>query len=249
MKPSIPPALIGAAAVLVVSAGFLLAGPLTPPGPPAPTTPTLGELKEAVDETRALSQETSNNVSQLGNAVGALAASVAGLAPAGSILPVGLDAVTTITGGEQGDISAGASSVTSLGPLAPDPPLPRDGIATVNLSFGFKTDGLGGSGGGGGVRPKSFSNATLVKYTDRSSPLLLNAWATEELLTVSIYRYRSDSSGAREEYYREDLSNAIITDIEQVGPNLERLTIEFRELTVTHLPADTTATVRAPGLP
>jgi len=63
---------------------------------------------------------------------------------------------------------------------------------------------------------------SVTKMFDRSSPLLMNALTSGEVLTeVSITWYRTSAKGVREHYYTTTLYDAVIVDIKDYMHNCQ----------------------------
>lgn len=251
--------LCGRAAAMVFALSIALsitlpvaAGSLTPPGTPGPTMATLDEIKTAVDDngvavgevdTKVVSVDTKvtglqSSVSSVSSKVDDVGADVADLqgTSSASMLPVPepsqmFETYAIIEGANQGFISDQASSEDSLGEMgAPGPN--EDKITVLNFentilkrlsSNGTPTTGM------------SFEFSKILKYVDRSSPLLLSALRNNETLQITVEHHRNNVMfGGSDLYYTHTYSNCKIAAIRHVGPNLEEIEFFFLSLTAEH---------------
>ncbi len=113
-----------------------------------------------------------------------------------------------ITGAKQGDISAGASSTTSIGALSQksheDEIIVQQLTTHVNVGTNVQT------GQAAGVR--QHKPVVFTKYMDRSSPLLWWAICNGEQLTIELYFRRTNPSGRAELYYIMKWSECVLVD-------------------------------------
>lgn len=112
----------------------------------------------------------------------------------------------TLNGQLQGPISAGCSSLASIGNKAQTTHL--DQILIYELSHGL-------------TRNQNVNHQTVVirKPVDKSSPLLNKAITDNEILTCDFDFYRTNQSGMNELYYKIKLTEATIKDIRLSSPN------------------------------
>ncbi len=106
----------------------------------------------------------------------------------------------TITGEKQGLISAGCSSLDSIGNKAQLSHL--DQIMVYELNHGLSRD-----------HNVNHHTVTIKKPIDKSSPLLGKAINDNEILTCNFDLYRTNRFGINEKYYNLKLTNARISDI------------------------------------
>ncbi|HDZ8013041.1 TPA: Hcp family type VI secretion system effector [Citrobacter amalonaticus] len=112
----------------------------------------------------------------------------------------------TLNGQLQGPISAGCSSLASIGNKAQITHL--DQILIYELSHGLN-------------RNQNVNHQTVVirKPVDKSSPLLNKAITDNEILTCDFDFYRTNRSGMNELYYKIKLTEASIKDIRLSSPD------------------------------
>ncbi|EAS1760443.1 Hcp family type VI secretion system effector [Salmonella enterica] len=112
----------------------------------------------------------------------------------------------TLNGQLQGLISAGCSSMASIGNKAQIAHM--DQIIVLGLSNGL-------------TRVQNVNHQTLIvqKPIDKSSPLLTKAINENECLTCELDYYRTNRFGINELYYKIKLINARIASIKNVVPH------------------------------
>ena len=106
----------------------------------------------------------------------------------------------TLNGDIQGMISAGCSSMQSIGNKAQLAHL--DEIMVTSLSHGLSRD-----------QNVNHQMLTIIKPVDKSSPLLGKAISDNECLTCVFTFYRTNRFGINELYYKLKLTNARISNI------------------------------------
>jgi len=116
-------------------------------------------------------------------------------------------AYLTLTGQLQGLISAGCSSLDSIGNKAQIVHI--DQIMILGLTHGITRDQ--------NVNHQTFS---FIKPVDKSSPLLGKAITENEILTCDFDFYRTNRAGNNELYYKVKLTNARISDIHLEIPHI-----------------------------
>lgn len=112
----------------------------------------------------------------------------------------------TLNGQLQGLISAGCSSLASIGNKAQLAHL--DQIMVTELSHGLSR-----------VQNVNHQELTIQKPVDKSSPLLNKAINENECLTCDFEYYRTNRFGINELYYRVKLINARIASIHSSVPH------------------------------
>lgn len=112
----------------------------------------------------------------------------------------------TLNGELQGPISAGCSSLTSIGNKAQLAHL--DQVLIYELSHGL-------------IRNQNVNHQSVVirKPVDKSSPLLNKAITENEILTCDFDFYRTNQTGMNELYYKLKLIGATIKDIRLSSPD------------------------------
>lgn len=96
---------------------------------------------------------------------------------------------------------------------------------------------------------------TIIKKIDSASPLLLQAFASNESMKkFELNLVRINSAGKPETYYRIELKNALIVELEDTMlnaaesafsnyPHMEEVTFAFQQMKVTHLPSNREAII------
>ncbi|MCC8420778.1 Hcp family type VI secretion system effector [Photorhabdus thracensis] len=141
----------------------------------------------------------------------------------------------TIKGKKQGLISAGCSSVDSIGNKYQANHF--DQILVYSLSHAI-------------TRAQNVDHQPIViqKPIDKSSPLLGVAISDNESLECSIDFYRTNSNGAQERYYNIKITGATITEISVLHPHSlnhnelppqESISLKYTNITWNHLIAGT----------
>ncbi len=106
----------------------------------------------------------------------------------------------TLNGEKQGLISAGCCSLDSIGNKAQLQHL--DHIMVYELTHGLSRD-----------QNVNHHSVTIKNPVDKSSPLLGKAINDNEILTCVFDFYRTNRFGINEKYYKLELKNARISDI------------------------------------
>ncbi|AVF36953.1 Hcp family type VI secretion system effector [Rahnella sikkimica] len=143
----------------------------------------------------------------------------------------------TLNGQTQGLISAGCSSLDSIGNKAQIAHL--DQIMVYELSHMI-------------AREQNTSHQPIIiqKPIDKSSPLLGKAIYENELLTCIFDFYRTNRFGVSELYYKIKLTEASIKNIRLHSPNalresggqpVEIIGINYKSITWEHIPGGTSA--------
>lgn len=156
-------------------------------------------------------------------------------------------AYLTITGATQGDISSGSMSADSVGTLSLSAHEDSIQIQELEMGITIPTDPQSGQPTG----RRRHEGMRIVKYLDKSSPMLLQAIAAgEQLSEVSISFYRTASSGQQEHYYSISLTEASLVKYRPYFPNaldpdssayshMEELMFQYKGIEVTHEVAGT----------
>lgn len=143
----------------------------------------------------------------------------------------------TLNGQTQGLISAGCSSLDSIGNKAQIAHL--DQIMVYELSHILSRE-----------ENVNHHPVVITKPIDKSSPLLGKAISENELLTVDLDIYRTNKFGINELFYKIKLTKARITDINLVLPHTindnneqpyEELSFSYETITWEHVSAGTSA--------
>jgi type VI secretion system secreted protein Hcp len=83
---------------------------------------------------------------------------------------------------------------------------------------------------------RQYGPTIITKYVDQSSPLLYKSLVNNEIVTATLRYYRMLSNDQQELYYTIQLSNAKIVGIQTAFPNIEQISIIFRNITWTWEP-------------
>ena len=143
----------------------------------------------------------------------------------------------TLNGDLQGLISAGCSSMASIGNKAQIAHM--DQIIVLGLSHGL-------------TRAQNVNHQMLMieKPVDKSSPLLTKAISENECLTCDFEYYRTNRFGINELYYKVKLINARISSIKHIVPHTinnsvgqpeETVSFSYESITQEHCVAGTSA--------
>ncbi|WP_318366254.1 Hcp family type VI secretion system effector [Enterobacter sp.] len=143
----------------------------------------------------------------------------------------------TLNGDLQGLISAGCSSLASIGNKAQI--THQDQIMVLGLSHGQ-------------TRAQNVNHQTLVvqKPVDKSSPLLTKSINENECLTCDFEYYRTNRFGINEMFYKVKLVNARIASIKHIVPHTitnnqgqpeETVSFTYESITQEHCVAGTSA--------
>lgn len=140
-----------------------------------------------------------------------------------------------LTGEKQGLISAGCSSIDSIGNKSQSGH--EDQIFIIKFMHTI-------------TRAQNVQHLPVefIKPLDKSSPLLLMAISENEKLTLEFDFYRTAQSGAQEKYYSIQLKKCTITSLDVHYPHAinhagdqpeEKLSIRYEDITCKHLIAGT----------
>lgn len=143
----------------------------------------------------------------------------------------------TLNGQLQGLISAGCSSLASIGNKAQISHV--DQIMVLALTHGLSR-----------AQNVNHLALTIQKPVDKSTPLLSKAITENERLTCDFEYYRTNRFGINELYYKVKLINARISSIKHVVPHViansqgqpeESISFTYESLTQEHCIAGTSA--------
>ncbi|MGX5108429.1 Hcp family type VI secretion system effector [Enterobacter cloacae] len=143
----------------------------------------------------------------------------------------------TLNGDLQGLISAGCSSMASIGNKAQITHM--DQIMVLGLSHGLTR-----------VQNVNHQTLTIQKPVDKSSPLLTKSISENECLTCDFEYYRTNRFGINELYYKVKLINARIASIAHNVPHTitnsggqpeESVSLTYESITQEHCIAGTSA--------
>ncbi|WNW13780.1 Hcp family type VI secretion system effector [Pseudomonas sp. DTU_2021_1001937_2_SI_NGA_ILE_001] len=145
----------------------------------------------------------------------------------------------TITGEQQGLISAGCSTPQSLGNKCQ--PMHADKI--LILAFTHNMANLDDA------RHATHRPVFITKPVDKSSPLLSQALANQERVECLIEFYRTSAQGTQEKFYTVELRGGQVRELTQDMPHVvvqndgeaqEHLALSYRDIIWTHHSAGTT---------
>lgn len=143
----------------------------------------------------------------------------------------------TLNGEKQGLISAGCSSVDSVGNKAQMTHL--DQIMVYALMHSISRD-----------QNVNHHELVITKPVDKSSPLLAKAISENEILTCDFTLYRTSKAGISQPYYAIKLVNARVANIDFVVPHAvledklepqERIAFIYESIHWSHNTASTSA--------
>lgn len=111
-------------------------------------------------------------------------------------------------------------------------------IDVLSWSWGMSNSGSAGAGGGGGAGKASFSDLSLTKRIDKSSPLLMRACATGEHIPKAVLTAKRVGPKGTD-YIRYTLENALCVSLQDAGTpgeapsesislNYEKIKFEYR---------------------
>jgi type VI secretion system secreted protein Hcp len=152
----------------------------------------------------------------------------------------------SVNGATQGKISSGAFTADSVGNVYQDGH--EDEIFCQALSYHVTLPRDPQSGQVTGTRVHM--PASFVKYVDKSSPLLLTAITSGEVLQIKADLYRTSTAGKQEKYYTVTFTDAILVDLRCYTPealdprnanyrDMEEVGFTYRAVAVTHEKAGT----------
>lgn len=151
-------------------------------------------------------------------------------------------AYMSITGEQQGLITAGAFTANSVGNIY------QEGHEDQVMVQGFSHEVIIPSDpqSGQSTGPRMHKPLCITKVFDKSSPLLLQALTSSESITeIVIQWFRTSASGTQEHYYTTKIEDAIIVGIKDYMHNcqdptkshfthLEDVQFAYRKITWTH---------------
>jgi type VI secretion system secreted protein Hcp len=121
--------------------------------------------------------------------------------------------------------------------LAGESDLEPGAIDLASFSFGVQ-NAVGPGGGGGGAGRATFSDITVVKKLDKSSPVLLRACASGQHFPTVIITARK-AGGKQQEYLKYTLKDIIVTSYQPGGTSnggrpMESLSFTFATITTEY---------------
>lgn len=151
-----------------------------------------------------------------------------------------------ITGATQGNISQQAFTANSVGNIYQEGH--EDQVFCQALSYHVTLPRDPQSGQVTGQRVHM--PAAMLKYVDKSSPLLLTSIASGELLQITANYYRTSTAGTQEQYYTVVFTDVILVELRPYTPDalapenapyrdMEEIKFTYRAIQVTHVVAGT----------
>lgn len=139
----------------------------------------------------------------------------------------------SIEGKAQGLISAGCSSIESIGNRCQTDH--ADEIMVLDFEHNMNNSG--------NIKNTNHGPIEIIKLIDKSSPLLAQALANKEEIECSISFYRTASTGGQEKYYTIRIKGGKIAALNLKIPHVidyndaepqELLAIQYRDITWEH---------------
>ncbi|MEY0878419.1 MULTISPECIES: Hcp family type VI secretion system effector [Providencia] len=140
-----------------------------------------------------------------------------------------------LTGQKQGLISANCSSIDSIGNKYQKGHENEIFITEVSMDTMRSQNVI-------------FQPVNIKKLIDKSSPLLLQALISNEILTCEFFHYRTSMQGGLELYYKTKLTEANIIHLTTLHPNStthndyqpqESVSFKYKSIIVEHIMAGT----------
>ena len=152
----------------------------------------------------------------------------------------------TIKGATQGDISKGAFTADSVGNIFQEGH--EDKVFSQSVTYGVSVPRDPQSGQPSGQRVHQ--PASFIKYFDKSSPLLVQAIASGEILQIEVKYYRTSTAGLQEHYYSVKFTDCLLVQFDAYTPealdpkngpyrDMEKVFFTYRKIEVTHEKAGT----------
>lgn len=146
-----------------------------------------------------------------------------------------------IEGATQGEISKGAFTADSVGNVFQEGHEDECFCQALTYHVTIPRDPQSGQVTGQRVHQP----ASLTKYVDKASPLLLGAVASGEMLQMEAHFFRTSTAGQQEHYYTIKFTDAVLVDYKQYTPealnpengpyrDMEDLRFTYRMVEVTH---------------
>lgn len=152
----------------------------------------------------------------------------------------------SITGATQGNISQSAFTANSVGNVYQEGHTDEVFCQALNFHITIPRDPQSGAPTGQRVHQP----ASIIKYTDKSSPLLLNAVTSGEILQITANFYRTSTAGKQENYYEVQFTDVLLVDYRHYTPialepdngpyrDMEEIMFTYRKIETTHKIAGT----------
>ena len=127
----------------------------------------------------------------------------------------------------------------------------KDTIEIESFSWGVSNSGVRSSGGGGGAGKVSFSDISVTKLVDKSSPLLFKRAATGQHIKKAVLFVRK-SGGDQQEYMKITLSDLIVSSFKTAPDKssnsvpLETVSMNFSKIEFSYSPQKADGSLAAP---
>lgn len=150
----------------------------------------------------------------------------------------------SITGNRQGLISAGCSSISSIGNKC------QIGHEDEIMVLAYSHNMISGNDGGTSNGRGQHMPIMITKNIDKASPLLATALHEQEEVDCIINLYRTSPAGGQDKYYSIKLTGARVAHITLQVPHAlhmneaqpqELVSIRYRDISWTHIHAGTSA--------
>lgn len=147
----------------------------------------------------------------------------------------------SVTGSTQGNISKGAFTADSVGNVYQEGH--EDELFCQSLTYHVTIPRDPQSGAPTGQRVHQ--PASLIKYVDKASPLLLGSITSGETLQLTANFYRTSTAGKQEKYYTIKFTDVLLVDFKQYTPvalvpengpyrDMEEIFFTYRKIEATH---------------
>ena len=152
----------------------------------------------------------------------------------------------SITGATQGNISQNAFTADSVGNIYQEGHENEVFCQALTVHVTIPRDPQSGAPTGQRVHQP----ASLIKYVDRASPLLMASITSGEILQVTANFYRTSTAGKQENYYQVQFTDVLLVDLRQYTPvaldpangpyrDMEEILFTYRKIESTHKVAGT----------
>jgi type VI secretion system secreted protein Hcp len=127
----------------------------------------------------------------------------------------------------------------------------KDTIDIESFSWGVSQQGTHSSGGGGGAGKVSFSDITVTKLIDKSSPLLFKRVATGQHIKKAVLFVRK-AGGQQQEYMKITLEDVLVSSYKTAPSKssdsvpLEQVSLNFSKIEFSYAPLKPDGSLGAP---
>lgn len=110
----------------------------------------------------------------------------------------------------------------------------KEEIDILSFSFGVSQHGTSSTGGGAGAGKASFSDISIVKKADKSSPLLMQNCASGTHIKAALLTVRK-AGGTQQEYYKIKLTDLLVSSLQNSGTDggevpMENVSLNFAKI-------------------